>query len=850
MQMKCTWGSMALAFALAGTAFGGEVITPNDFTGTDSERIEKAIAEAVRTKKFRMTIPSVNAARGTHEWIIDRAIIIPSDFTILLDDAWVELAPGVRDNIIRNAAAGKKGAKPDKNIEVLGVHSRKSVLCGGRKCHYDPPGGDNGGWRTVGILLQNVDGFIVSNLEMNETQSWAISMENGCRNGRVSNIRFSNSNSIKNQDGVDIRKGCHDITVENIFGYCGDDVVALTGLMCAPGAKPRKQMQIGGDEPTGDDDIYNITVRNVYAKCVGGHGIIRLLNHDGVKIHHVTVSNVWNTAAPDDKPVYSCVRVGDQNFSTVRKSRPEEMHDIVISDIHWSGQSGVRYSGAYTNVTERNVKALADEAFPLPALVPAPRKVRKTGGVFFAPSAYVERGWIAFSRDASLPPEGYRLSVTPRGVSVAASDERGELHAMSTLRQLGGERTRYANCDPYDGGDRGAPLLVPCCEIEDSPAYRWRGMLIDEGRHFFGKETVKHVIDQMSEHKFNVLHWHLTEDQGWRIAIDKYPKLVEYGSVRPHSPVRFDYAGENNGEKYGPFYYTKDEIREIVAYAAARGVTIVPEVEFPGHIRAALAGYPEFSCTGASLPRVPRCTWGIEDDVLCVGNDAALKFVEDVLDEVVELFPGEFFHIGGDECPTKRWKECPKCIARAKELGLEGPEKLQGWVTKRFTEYLAKKGKRTIGWDEILECEIPVSSGVMSWRGCKGGIAGAKAGHDVVMCPQSHCYFNRMSGIAEDPFTPRNASQTVSLGKVYGFDPVEGIPADCRGHVLGSQACFWSEVIWNGYDLDWKMWPRACALAEVLWTAPAKRDFAEFSKRMREHRRRLISHGVNCAPLE
>ena len=703
---------LLLSLAAALSAVGGEkVITPNDFTGSDSERIAKAIAEGVRTKAFRMTIPAENRVRGENVWILDRTIEIPSDFSLLIKEARLVAAPGFEGPLVSNTSA--KGGKSDKNIELLGLGSRKGALVGAKA-----------------ILVKNVNGFIFSNFEVCDAKAGAIEIADGVLTGRLSNVRFT----TPVPKGIVVADGCRQIEVHEIVAPCD-------GVAAVPAAAG-------------------------------------------------WASNLWAT----------------------------------VSD------------GA------------AD--LPIPALMPAPRKLKKGRGYFGAPSAYVTRDWISFSRDAKLPAEGYRLSVRPTGVTVVAADANGELHAMTTLRQLAGEKMPYRNCDFYDGGDWGRPLRVPCCEIEDWPAYRWRGMLIDEGRHFFGKETVKHVLDQMAYHKYNVLHWHLTEDQGWRIALDRFPKLVEYGSVRPHSPVHFDYAGENNGEKYGPFYYTKDEIREIVAYAAARGITVVPEVEFPGHIRAALAGYPEYSCVGPTLPRVPRTTWGIEDDVLCVGNDEALRFVEQVLDEVVPLFPGEFFHIGGDECPTKRWKECPKCIARAKELGLAGPEKLQGWVTKRFTEYLAKKGKRVLGWDEILECDIPTASGVMSWRGTAGGIKASRLGHDVVMCPQSHCYFNRMQGIADDPFTARNKSQCVSLEKVYRFDPVAGIPAEYRAHVLGSQACFWSEVIWNRYDLDWKMWPRACALAEVLWTSPEKRDFAEFKARMAAYRQTLIGRGVNCAPLD
>ena len=825
-------------------------ITPNDFRGTDSDRIEKAIAAAMADGSRRIHVPAVNKGRKENVWLVDRAIILPSGFSLILEGATIELAPGVRDNIVRNAAAGVKGAEPDRNIEVLGLGTSRCVLSGGKACHFDVPG-DKSGWRTVGILLQNVDGFILSNFTMRETQAWAISMENGCRNGRVSGVRFENSGSIPNQDGVDVRKGCHDILIENITGYTGDDVVALTGLMAAAGAPStpgRLSMQIGGDEPTGDDDIYNVTIRNVYAKCLGRHGIVRLLNHDGVRLHHVRIENVWNTAAPSDPKVRACIRIGDEHYSSIRRALPEELHDIDLDGLHWSGQAAILYAAGHGRVTERNVECL-DEARPGATLLPLPRKVAYTGRYFFAPSPYVSRDWVSFSRDASLPREGYRLSVTPERVSAAAADPAGEFYALQTLRQLGDEKTPFFNSDTYTAGDRGAPLRIPCCEIEDWPAFRWRGMMLDEGRHFFGMETVKLLLDLLAYHKYNVFHWHLTEDQGWRLAIDKYPLLAKYAAVRPNSQRHFALRIDDpNGEAYGPFFYTKDQVREIVAYAAERHITIVPEIEIPGHSRAALAAYPEFSCVGPSLPRVPRTQWGIEKDVYCAGNDDAIRFLEDVLDEVCELFPGEFVHFGGDECPTDRWKACPKCAARAKAIGLSGPEKLQGWVTKHFTEYLAKKGKRALGWDEILECEIPQATGVMSWRGTAGAIRGASLGHDVVVAPQHTCYLQGPQGLEDDPFVARTSAGT-RIEKVYAFDPSADIPASDRGHVLGSQACVWSECVWNRYDLEWKLWPRACALAEVLWSYPEKRDFDAFRARLVPHRKRLVHFGVNVAPL-
>ena len=684
--------------------------SPVEFQGSASERIKKAFEAASADGSKRVVVPEFDPVSADGVWRIDRAIEVPAGFSLILESCTVEMRPGVGDDVVRAAPRAGEGGLSSR-IEVLGTRFRKSVLRGGR----------------VGVRLQDVDGFVVGNLEIGGCSGPAVALDGACRNGRVTNVRIGGGS------GISVAGAGRGVRIERIYDF--EDAGVALSVGCA-----------------------------------------------------ATVTNVWGTAR------------------------------------------------------------FADAEPPVPALVPSPRALRSTGGAFLAPSAYVTRDWISFSRDASLRPEAYRLSVRRDGVFVSAADERGELRAMATLRQLGCERTKYRNCDFYTGGDWGAPLLVPCCEVEAWPEYRWRGILIDEGRHFFGKETVKHVLDQMAYHKFNVLHWHLTEDQGWRIAVDAYPKLVEYGAVRPQSPVCFARGDEMNGEKYGPYFYTKDDIREVVAYAAERGIDVVPEIEFPGHVRAALAAYPEFSCRGPYLSRVPRCTWGIEEDVLCVGNEEAMKFVENVLDEVVALFPFKYVHIGGDECPTVRWKACPKCRAKAESLGI-APERLQGYVTSRFAAYLEKKGRRIVGWDEILDCDIPKSACVMSWRGRSGGFRAAKEGRGFVMCPSSHCYLNRADGNPDDPFTPRNTHQVVTLEKVYGFDPAEGLDADSRRHLLGSEACFWSEVIWNRYDLDWKMWPRSCALAEALWKAPAKRDVGEFRSRLCEHRRRLVARGVNAAPV-
>lgn len=690
MQGKATWTCAVAAVCAAGMAVGAvstngrEVVSPEDFEGaSDSERVEKAIADSVRRGRNEVWIT------GGRTWTLDRAIVVPGRFWLVVDGCDLRLGIGVRDNVIR-AEAGAK------DVNVVGFGFRKPEMKG---CDGLPA-----------VLLDGVDGFNVANLAFPASRPCAVRLSGGCRNGKVRMLRFRQPDGTS---ALSVDASCTNVAVSALFG------------LRAP--------------------------------------------------------------APADVPV-------------------------------------------------------------VPALVPAPRKFVRMPGAYRAPDAYVSREWIAYSRDEDLPPEGYRIRVAADGVSIAASGADGERRAEATLRQLGGEKTRYANSDAMTAGDCGEPLVLPCCEIEDWPEYRWRGIHLDEGRHFFGKETVKHVLDMMAYHKLNVFHWHLTEDQGWRIAIDRYPRLATHASVRPSSPEFLSVGNSQNTEKYGPFFYSKDDVREVVAYAAARGIEVVPEIEFPGHIRAALAAYPEFSCRGDGLPRVPSCIWGVEDDVLCVGNDAALKFVEDVLDEVVGLFPGKYIHIGGDECPTVRWKECPKCRARAKELGI-GVEKLQGWVTSRFSAYLEKKGRHVIGWDEIAECDIPASTRVMSWRGPEHGIAAARKGHDVVLCP-GVCYLNRAPGVEGDPFTPSDRpSSAATLEKVYALDLSAGFPNELKGRIIGSQGCFWSERIWGRFDLDWKMWPRAAALAEVLWTAPAHKDFRDFSERIRGHRERLVKMGVNAAPL-
>lgn len=457
---------------------------------------------------------------------------------------------------------------------------------------------------------------------------------------------------------------------------------------------------------------------------------------------------------------------------------------------------------------------------------------------------------VVVEKDGTIASEGYRLRVNPaEGVRIACSDAAGEFYARQTLKQLVGTNG------------------YPCVSIIDRPAYPWRGMLIDDCRHFFGKDVLKNVIDQMAQYKMNVLHWHLTEDQAWRIDIPGYPELVKYGAVRPASPkfgarlkreVNGEYSAETNGQTYGPFYYTEADVREIIAYAAERHVKVVPEIELPGHVYAALAAYPEFACKPENLAkRTPRSIWGIEKDVLCIGNDKAIKFMEDVVDYVCRLFPSDVVHIGGDECPQVRWKDCPKCQKRIRDEGLGDEKGLQPWITRHFVKFLEARGKRALGWDEYLLGEgIPKSAMGMSWRLGKQGAGHAwlspsdlaAKGHDVVMTPNNYCYLDYGQGLEDDPF--QYIGGRITLEKCHSMDLCEGVPGNLRSHIIGGQGNNWSEYTWNKFDLEWKMWPRGCALAEVFWSGNGKPSYDDFLRRMKVHRKRLIGQGVNCAPLE
>lgn len=437
-------------------------------------------------------------------------------------------------------------------------------------------------------------------------------------------------------------------------------------------------------------------------------------------------------------------------------------------------------------------------------------------------------GALNISCDAAMPADGYRLEITPGRAEIVGGSAAGAFYAVQTLRQL-------IPVAAYDAtGVRAVEL--PVVTIEDKPCLGYRGMMLDVCRHFFTVDEVKEALDIMALHKLNVFHWHLTDDQGWRIEIKKYPKLTEVGSVRSRTLIGRDPGGEYDENckfdetPYGG-YYTQDEIRDIVAYAADRAITVIPEIDLPGHMLSALTAYPELGCTGGPYEVWGR--WGVADDVLCPGQEKTFEFLEDVLDEVVGLFPSELIHIGGDECPKVRWEKCPRCQARIRQLGLRDKDGytaehyLQGYVTDRIGKYLAERGRRIIGWDEILEGQAPSDAIVMSWRGSAGGIKAAKLGHDVIMTPNSHFYFDYYQSPDADA-EPFGIGGCVTIDKVYSFDPMADLTPGQQAHILGVQANLWTEYIASDDHLEYMLLPRLAALSEVQWCQPGVKDWVRF----------------------
>ena len=441
--------------------------------------------------------------------------------------------------------------------------------------------------------------------------------------------------------------------------------------------------------------------------------------------------------------------------------------------------------------------------------------------------------------DKKLGEEGYRLRVKENYVEISGNTAAGVFYGVQTLRQLLPVRIEHKT------KVSGIDWTVACCEIEDTPRFTWRGAHLDVCRHFFPKDFVKKYIDILAMHKLNTFHWHLTEDQGWRIEIKKWPKLTEVGAWRADREgiTWRECEPQKPGEPatYGG-YYTQEEVKEIVAYAESRFIDVVPEIEMPGHARAALAAYPQFSCTGGPFTVVTGGYWPIKD-IFCAGNDSTFIFFEQVLGEVMQLFPSKYIHIGGDEAYKENWKNCPKCQQRIKDEGLKDEHELQSYFIRRIEKYLNSKGKILIGWDEILEGGLAPNAVVMSWRGMDGGIAAANAGHDVVMSPTSHCYFDYYQAREGEP---EAIGGFLPLEKVYSFEPIPPkISPDKKHHILGAQANVWTEYIATPEHCEYMLLPRLCALAEVVWTPKKLRDYDDFTLRMQKHYWRLNEAGIN-----
>ncbi len=424
--------------------------------------------------------------------------------------------------------------------------------------------------------------------------------------------------------------------------------------------------------------------------------------------------------------------------------------------------------------------------------------------------------------------EAYGLEVTSNAVTLRAASPAGLFYGIQTLHQL------------ITAGNDGAPV-IPAVAIQDAPRFPYRGMHLDVGRHFFPVDFIKRYIDLMSMYKMNTFHWHLTEDQGWRLEIEGYPRLTEVGSCRSETMVAKNYSPfVGDGIEYCGFY-SQAEAREIVEFAAARFVTVIPEIELPGHSLAALSAYPEYACTEG--PFTPATGWGVFRDIYCP-TEETFAFLEDVLAEVLEIFPSRYIHIGGDEAPKERWRQSRQAQEVIRREGLADEDELQSYFIRRIERFLLDRGRRLIGWDEILEGGLAPEATVMSWRGTEGGIEAARQGHDVIMTPTSHAYFDYYQGRAEHE--PLAIGGFLPLERVYGFEPVPAaLSPDQAAHVLGAQGNVWTEFMKTPEQVEYMAYPRALAMAEVAWSPAAARDLGDFERRLPAQLRRLEARGVN-----
>lgn len=446
---------------------------------------------------------------------------------------------------------------------------------------------------------------------------------------------------------------------------------------------------------------------------------------------------------------------------------------------------------------------------------------------------------INFIQDEDITDdEGYQLTITPKQIEIRAKTDHGAFYAVQSLRQL-------LPTDFENGTYSQDHISITSVTIKDAPQFKHRGMHLDVGRHFFSVDFIKKYIDALAMLKMNTFHWHLTEDQGWRIEIKKYPKLQEIAAYRNQTLIgSYDPdQQEFDGKRYGGFY-TQEEIKDVVTYAQNRHVTIIPEIEMPGHAQAAISAYPELGCTGEQI-KVAE-TWGVFDHIFC-SKDETFEFLENVLDEVLELFPSTYIHIGGDEAPKKHWEKCPNCQQRIREEGLKDEHELQNYFITRIEKYLNSKGRQIIGWDEILEGGLAPNATVMSWRGTQGAVEAAKQHHNVIMTPTSHCYFDyKQSDNSDEPLS--NSGGFLPLEKVYSFNPIpEELSKEEAKYVLGGQGNIWTEYIPNEKQLEYMAFPRILAMSEVLWSPLENKNYPDFLARVENFHHRLDALDINYA---
>jgi hexosaminidase len=436
--------------------------------------------------------------------------------------------------------------------------------------------------------------------------------------------------------------------------------------------------------------------------------------------------------------------------------------------------------------------------------------------------------YLMLNDKASKVPGNYSLEVKNDGIFITSSTEEGVFYGMQTLIQLLDPKKKDKNVN------------IPFVQIRDEPRFQYRSMHLDVSRHFSTVAYVKKYIDYLALHKMNYFHWHLTDDQGWRIEIKKYPQLTEVGSKRKGTITGFLPGNGNTNKPHGGFY-TQDEIRDVIKYAAERYITVIPEIEMPGHASAALTAYKHLGCTGG--PYKVQETWGVFDEIFCAGNEQTFTFLQDVIDEVITLFPSRYIHVGGDECPKTSWKKCEKCQQRMKDNKLKDEHELQSYFVQRMEKYINSKGKSIIGWDEILEGGLAPNATVMSWRGEAGGIAAAKLNHYAIMTPGTHVYLDYAPSANRDSLMMPG---TTTVEKVYSYEPIPAeLPLDQQKYILGAQGNVWTEYMNSPSKIEYMIFPRMSALSEVVWSSKKNKDWNSFQKRLKSQQERYKLWGAN-----